>query len=65
MAVSLGVPIVANIILPGCSQGTGKMPIDMGEVEKEMEATFLADKDELNLKALNLGVQAVQPGGLK
>ena len=41
------------------------MPLDMGEVEKEMVATFPAYKDELNLKALNLGVQAVQPGGLK
>ena len=59
MAVELGAPIVANIILLGCLLGAGQLPLEAAEVEKEMRATFPPDKLELNLQAFSLGMEAV------
>ncbi len=60
LALGLGAPIVANIILLGCLLGTGALPIEVSEVESEMRATFPPDKLELNLEALKLGIGKVQ-----
>ncbi|RJX33855.1 MAG: indolepyruvate ferredoxin oxidoreductase [Desulfarculus sp.] len=59
MALSLGAPIVANIILLGCLLGAGVLPIEPGDVEKEMRETFPPNKLELNIKALKAGIEAV------
>lgn len=59
LAMGLGAPIVANIILLGCLLGTGALPIEAAEVERDMQTTFPPDKLELNLKALRLGMEAV------
>ena len=59
MAVSLGAPIVANIILLGCLLGAGILPLETSDVEKQMRETFSANKLELNLKALQAGMEAV------
>jgi len=60
MAVELGAPIVANIILLGCLLGIGKMPISYEEVEKDIKGTFPASTVALNLTALNKGKEAIE-----
>ncbi len=59
MAVELGAPIVANIVLLGCLLGAGQLPLEPAEVEQEMQATFPPDKLELNLEAFKKGMAAV------
>lgn len=59
MAVELGAPIVANIILLGSVLGTGKLPLSTEEVEEEIRASFPASAAALNLKALQAGRKAI------
>jgi indolepyruvate ferredoxin oxidoreductase beta subunit len=61
MAVDLGSPIVANIILLGSLLGIGKMPLQTEDVEQEIRSTFPGSAAELNLKALRMGKEAVLP----
>ncbi|MBW1863377.1 MAG: indolepyruvate oxidoreductase subunit beta [Deltaproteobacteria bacterium] len=60
MAVELGATIVTNIIMTGALIGTKKMSIGVEDVQESIKATFPASKVELNLKALNMGYDAVQ-----
>lgn len=59
MALELGTPIAANIILLGGLLGTGKIPLSSAEVEGEIRSTFPASAAELNLKALEMGREAI------
>ncbi len=59
MATNLSVPIVANIILLGSLLGIGKMPLNSAEVENEIRSSFPGPAAELNLKALQMGTEAV------
>ncbi len=59
MALELGAPIAANIILLGGLLGTGKMPLSSAEVEEEIRSTFPASAAELNLTALEMGREAI------
>ncbi len=60
MAVELGATIVTNIIMTGALIGTKKMSIGVEDVQESIKATFPASKVDLNLKALNMGYDAVQ-----
>ena len=66
MAVDLGSPIVANIILLGSLVGIGKIPLTRAEVGEEIRSTFPPAVVELNLRALLIGIEAVssQASGL-
>jgi indolepyruvate ferredoxin oxidoreductase beta subunit len=59
MAVELGAPIVATIILLGSVLGTGKLPLSIEEVEEEIRSSFPASAASLNLRALKLGREAI------
>jgi indolepyruvate ferredoxin oxidoreductase beta subunit len=59
MALDLGAPIAANIILLGSLLGIGKMPLSSAEVREEIRSTFPASAAELNLKALEMGREAI------
>jgi indolepyruvate ferredoxin oxidoreductase, beta subunit len=59
MAVDLGSPIAANIILLGSLVGTGKIPLTRAEVGAEIKSTFPPAVVELNLRALLAGIEAV------
>jgi len=59
MALDLGSPIAANIILLGSLLGTGKMPLSIAEVDEEIRSTFPASAAKLNLTALQIGIEAV------
>jgi len=60
MAMQLNTPIVANIMMLGALTATDKIPITLKDVKAEIEKSFPADKVELNMKALNMGVDAVR-----
>ncbi|MEW6664712.1 MAG: indolepyruvate oxidoreductase subunit beta [Thermodesulfobacteriota bacterium] len=59
MAMGLGSPIVANIIMLGALAACKAIPLTMDDVKDEMEGSFPPDKMELNLRALDLGFHAV------
>lgn len=59
IALELGSPIVANIILLGSLVATDNLPITADQVEGEIRATFPAAAVDLNLKALKMGREAV------
>ena len=59
MALELGSPIVANIIMLGALIGTDKISISLGEVEEEIKNSFSGSKVDLNLKALNMGFKGL------
>ncbi len=59
MALDMGSPIAANIILLGSLLGIGKMPLSSAEVQEEIRSTFPAAAAKLNLKALEMGREAV------
>ncbi len=63
MALDLGTPIAANIILLGSLLGIGKMPLSSEEVQEEIRSTFPAAAAKLNLRALELGREAVLSSG--
>ncbi len=56
MALKLGAPIVVNIIMVGALIGSGQLVLEREDIENEMQNTFPANKMELNLKALELGL---------
>jgi indolepyruvate ferredoxin oxidoreductase beta subunit len=63
IAANLGEQIVANIILLGGLLGVDKMPLSRSDVEQEIRVIFPTSKIGLNLKALNIGFEAVATRG--
>ncbi len=59
MAMELGAPIVANIIMLGALLGTKRIPLDLGDVEEEIKVSFPSSKVELNLSALKMGFNGI------
>ncbi len=59
MAMKVGAPIVANIIMLGALLGTGEIPLNMEEAEQEVKDSFPGSKVELNLTALKMGFNGI------
>jgi len=59
MAMGLGAPIVANIIMLGLLAASNRIPVDLADVREEIKTSFPASAVELNLRALEMGAQAV------
>jgi indolepyruvate ferredoxin oxidoreductase beta subunit len=59
MALDLGSPIVANIILLGSLLAIDKLPLTVQQVEGEIRSTFPPSAVDLNLKALRKGREAI------
>jgi indolepyruvate ferredoxin oxidoreductase beta subunit len=57
MAMALGSPIIANIIMLGALIGSSAVPLSIEEVEQEIRDTFPESTLDLNLQALDLGFQ--------
>ena len=56
IAVELGAPILANIIMVGALVGAGVLPLRPEEVEQEFQESLSDDRLELNLKAFRRGL---------
>ena len=59
-AMELGNPILGNIMMIGAAAGIGVLPLDRKDFEAALAENLSADKQELNLKAYDLGVGMVQ-----
>ena len=59
MALKLGSPIVANVIVLGALLGLNLLPITRDDIEAELKSNFPQDRVALNLKALDAGSGAV------
>jgi len=56
VAIDMGAPILANIIMVGALVGAGALPLAAGEFELELRESLPADRLDLNLKAFRLGL---------
>ncbi len=59
-ALELGNPILGNIMMIGAASGIGVLPLDRQDFKAALSETLPADKQELNLKAFDTGVEMVQ-----
>ena len=62
LAMGLGSPIVANIIMLGAIVGSDSIPLDIEEVEEEIKARFPDSLLEVNLRALKQGFNETKSG---
>ncbi len=60
MAVTLGLPILANIIMVATLVGLEAVPLRQEDMAETIRRTFPADKLEINLRALQMGIGAIQ-----
>jgi len=58
-AMELGNPILGNIMMIGAAAGTGVLPLVRDDFEAIISQTIPADKQELNLKAYDMGQQMI------
>lgn len=58
-ALELGHPILANIIMIGAAAGIGVLPLTRAGFEAVLRETLPDDKQELNLKAFDLGSEMI------
>jgi len=59
IAMDLGNPIMANVVMTGALMGTGLLPISSDDVMEEVKEAFPRNTWDVNLKAFNQGVEAV------
>jgi indolepyruvate ferredoxin oxidoreductase beta subunit len=59
-AMELGNPILGNIMMIGAAAGIGSLPLDRKDFAAAISENLSADKQELNLKAYDMGVGMVQ-----
>lgn len=60
IASKLGDPIVTNIVMTGALIGAKQFPLDIEDIEVGIRDSFPPKVTELNLKALNKGVDAIK-----
>ena len=56
IAVELGAPILANIVMVGALVGAGVLPLRPAEVEQEFQESLSDDRLEMNLRAFRRGL---------
>lgn len=59
LAEELGAPVVHNMVMVGCLVGSGWIPISKKTFEHAISETFSEEKVEINLKALEKGIEAI------
>jgi indolepyruvate ferredoxin oxidoreductase beta subunit len=60
IALDLGAPILANIVLAGALVGAGVLPLAAKEFELELQESIPADRLQLNLEAFRRGLAEVK-----
>ena len=60
IALKLGAVVVTNIVMLGALVGTEQLPLDRQDIEDEIKATLPPKTYELNLKALEMGLNAIK-----
>jgi indolepyruvate ferredoxin oxidoreductase, beta subunit len=59
MALGLGNALLTNIVMTGVLMGTGLLPLDRAKIEGQLKLTFKGEKQAVNLKAFQMGFDAV------
>jgi indolepyruvate ferredoxin oxidoreductase beta subunit len=59
IALELGPPILANIVMMGTLVGSGLLPLGAGPFEAELRESLPADRLEMNLEAFRRGIAEV------
>jgi len=62
IAMEIGAPIIANIVMLGALVGSGAMEISLDEAESEVRATIPESKLDINFKALKKGYETAANG---
>jgi indolepyruvate ferredoxin oxidoreductase, beta subunit len=60
MAIRLGNPILANIVMVGALAGSGALPLSMGDFRTITEQSLSGDKLEVNLAAFSAGMDMMR-----
>jgi len=60
IALKLGAVVVTNIVMLGALVGTKQLPLNRQDIEDEIRATLPPKTHELNLKALEMGLNAIK-----
>ncbi|MBU2547657.1 MAG: indolepyruvate oxidoreductase subunit beta [Proteobacteria bacterium] len=58
-ALTMGAPILGNVIMVGALAGLGELPMDEADFEQVMAMTMTPDKVALNLKAYEKGKEMI------
>ncbi len=61
-ALALGNPLLTNIVMTGALIGTGLLPLEKNKIEDQLKLTFKGEKQAVNLRAFDLGYEAVLLG---
>jgi len=56
IAISLGVPLIANMVMLGALVGLGLLPLSRDEMEKQLSSSFRGERLTLNRKAFAMGI---------
>jgi indolepyruvate ferredoxin oxidoreductase, beta subunit len=59
IALSLGNALLTNIVMTGVLVGTALLPVEKGAVENQLKLNFKGEKQAVNLKAFEMGYNAV------
>ena len=62
IAMEIGAPIIANIVMLGALVGSGAMEISLDKAESEVRATIPESKHEINSEALKRGYETAVNG---
>ena len=60
IALKLGAVVVTNIVMLGALAGTKQLPLKRQDIEDEIKATLPPKTHELNIRALEMGLNAIK-----
>ena len=60
-AMEMGNPILGNIMMIGAAAGIGVLPLKRADFKAVISGTLSPDKQDLNLRAYDMGSEMVQP----
>jgi Pyruvate/2-oxoacid:ferredoxin oxidoreductase gamma subunit len=59
MALDMGMPLLANIIMTGALVGAGLLPIDKDRFKDRFRMNFKKEQLALNVKAFEMGIAEI------
>lgn len=60
LAKKAGDTVVSSVVMVGCLAGSGLMPIELESFEQTIKDMFSEKKQDINLRALELGIEGVK-----
>lgn len=60
IAIDLGSPLLANIVMVGALIGTGILPLKKDHLEHQIGLTFKGEKEKINIEAFRRGINGIR-----